>query len=339
MSSPIQSVEILGSDLAAHCLWHFLKAAGIHRLRLQPAAAAQTPRGQIIGANVARLLRTIDESKLNELANTPDREQVRLAQSGFLLSEMPLGKFYEDRYLAPLINIEQADLLEIVQADSESNSETGESTNFDVTVDTRPAETESSGYRLWQSKSPIADDASLRVNITWIGDDFLAWQFATKSNLHFVWFAKSLPEPDHLHPALHGFLDCDEPIAVGIGPVKETMYAGNTAFVSAAVSKPWPTQLPFLNFGVEDTWVLARMLENYEDDLSSALSEYEKYRLPRHRKVLSYSELYLNRYLHKSGMARVSRNLGIALRTRFLPEMAMQQVDWFYQYDCIRGFR
>ena len=314
---------------------HFLRAAGIHNIVQRPSTLEPTTRGQIVGANVSRLLRTISESELLEHANQPDREQVRLAQSGFLLSEMPLGKFYEDRYSAPLLNIEQADLLALVQ----TNTDEPDTSNFDVVIDARPLETTPSDYKLWQSNTEITDPSSLRMNISWMGDDFMAWQFATPAKLHFVWFAKSLPKPEQLHPALHPYLECEEPLVVGSGNVNETMYSGNTAFVSTAVSKPWPTQLPFTNYGVEDAWVLARMLENYEDHLSTALSEYEKYRLPRHRKVNNYSELYLGRYLHKTGMSKLGRNLGIALRSRFLPEMAMQQVDWFHQYDCIRGFR
>ena len=31
-------------------------------------------------------------------------------------------------------------------------------------------------------------------------------------------------------------------------------------------------------------------------------------------------------------------HLGTALSTRFLPEIAMQKLDWVYGYDCIKGF-
>ena len=32
-------------------------------------------------------------------------------------------------------------------------------------------------------------------------------------------------------------------------------------------------------------------------------------------------------------------NIGVALGSRFLPEIVMHKQDWFHQHDCIRGFR
>jgi salicylate hydroxylase len=100
--------------------------------------------------------------------------------------------------------------------------------------------------------------------------------------------------------------------------------------------------LPYLAQGaalaMEDAWVLARMLENWEDEVNTALSEYERYRRPRAARVQvrARQEAQL---LHVSEPRRMLwRNLRMALSSRYLPEIAMQRYDWLYGYDCVKGF-
>jgi salicylate hydroxylase len=100
--------------------------------------------------------------------------------------------------------------------------------------------------------------------------------------------------------------------------------------------------LPYLAQGaalaMEDAWVLARMLENWEDEVPTALAEYERYRRPRaaRAQVRAREEAQL---LHVSNPRRMLwRNLRMALSSRYLPEIAMQRYDWLYGYDCVKGF-
>ena len=101
--------------------------------------------------------------------------------------------------------------------------------------------------------------------------------------------------------------------------------------------------LPYLAQGaamaIEDAWVLARLLDQWNDgDPAEALAEYERYRLPRTRRVQlgarNQGELF---HLSKP-LAVWRRNLTLGFGSRFLPELAMQRSDWIYNYDAVNGF-
>jgi salicylate hydroxylase len=100
--------------------------------------------------------------------------------------------------------------------------------------------------------------------------------------------------------------------------------------------------LPYLAQGaamaIEDAWVLARMLERWEDEPAQGIVEYERYRRPRTARVQTSSRAQGVEFHLEEGRAVWRRNLKLALGSRFLPEMAMQQFDWLHGYDCIRGF-
>lgn len=100
--------------------------------------------------------------------------------------------------------------------------------------------------------------------------------------------------------------------------------------------------LPYLAQGaalaMEDAWVLARMLENWEEEVANGLSEYERYRRPRAARVQVQARQE-GQLLHVSDSRRMLwRNLRMALASRYLPEIAMQRYDWLYGYDCVKGF-
>jgi salicylate hydroxylase len=100
--------------------------------------------------------------------------------------------------------------------------------------------------------------------------------------------------------------------------------------------------LPYLSQGaalaIEDAWVLSRMLETWEEDTASALSEYERYRRPRAARVQAGSRREgENLHLRDPWQIRW-RNLRMALGSRYLPEIAMERYDWLYGYDCVKGF-
>jgi len=100
--------------------------------------------------------------------------------------------------------------------------------------------------------------------------------------------------------------------------------------------------LPYLSQGaalaIEDAWVLSRMLETWEEDIASGLSEYERYRRPRAARVQAGSRQEA-RSLHLSDRWQIRwRNLRMALGSRYLPEITMERYDWLYGYDCVKGF-
>lgn len=100
--------------------------------------------------------------------------------------------------------------------------------------------------------------------------------------------------------------------------------------------------LPYLAQGaamaIEDAWVLALMLERWEDDPARALPEYERYRRPRTARVHARSREQGEMFHLPDGTAALARNFKLALGSRFLPEYAMREYDWLHGYDCIRGF-
>ena len=65
-----------------------------------------------------------------------------------------------------------------------------------------------------------------------------------------------------------------------------TLFAGRVAYLSDALSMPLASKVDAGNTAMEDAWVLSRMMENYEEDIGDGLAAYERFRRPRHRKVL-----------------------------------------------------
>ncbi len=100
--------------------------------------------------------------------------------------------------------------------------------------------------------------------------------------------------------------------------------------------------LPYLSQGaalaIEDAWVLARMLETWEEEITAGLSDYERYRRNRAARV-QVSSRREGQDLHLRDRWQVRwRNLRMALGSRYLPEIAMERNDWLYGYDCVKGF-
>ncbi len=97
---------------------------------------------------------------------------------------------------------------------------------------------------------------------------------------------------------------------------------------------------PDLNTGaaLEDAWVLSRMMERWEESPHEGFADYERFRKPRARRLRTYAEMERKSLAERSGMAAWQRNLKWSLTSRFLPEIAMQRLDWLYGYDCIKGF-
>ena len=89
---------------------------------------------------------------------------------------------------------------------------------------------------------------------------------------------------------------------------------------------------------LEDAWVLSRMMERWEESPHEGFADYERYRKPRARRLRAFSMAERATLAEPSGLAAWQRNLKWSLTSRFLPEIAMQRLDWLYGYDCIKGF-
>lgn len=92
------------------------------------------------------------------------------------------------------------------------------------------------------------------------------------------------------------------------------------------------------SLAMEDAWVLARMLERWEDEPAKGFADYERYRKVRLRRFSQGQRRHLAELTVDAAGEAWRRNLRLSLTSRFLPEIAMQRLDWLYGYDCIKGF-
>jgi len=317
-----------------------------------PATFAALP-AYTLGANLTRIVHALGEAAtLHAHAYIPDREQVRIAASGFLLSELPLGDFATQRYGAPHVNIDGDAWASILPIDArpETNTDTEELiTRLEhrpgvvIVCDDSPAEPAAPTHRLWHARLPF-EASQAKANVTWLARAHTAWQFSTASHQH-VYFATPLEDTlreTDWHPQLHDALRDVRTCATfraDATDVRQHWQAGNVVYAGSACYPPSPFLREAAALGLEDAWVLSRMLENYEEDLHDGLLEYERYRRPRAARTLAAASRAAQRAALPSGVARWMRNLNIAFSARFVPEIAMQRIDWLYNYDCIKGFR
>src|SRR5580704_16831263 len=95
--------------------------------------------------------------------------------------------------------------------------------------------------------------------------------------------------------------------------------------------------LPYLGQGaamaIEDGCVLAAMVARHGDDLDSALTGYERLRVPRSRAAVMGSRARAEENHLTSRWARLKRDLKFAWRDRFGADKTAFQVAWLYAYD------
>jgi len=89
---------------------------------------------------------------------------------------------------------------------------------------------------------------------------------------------------------------------------------------------------------IEDAWVLARLLDDAEDDPTAAMAEYQFYRAPRRQRLQSDAEQCIALYQCTRPWARLTRNLRLSFTSRLLPDVVAQEGDWLNGYDAIKGF-
>lgn len=98
--------------------------------------------------------------------------------------------------------------------------------------------------------------------------------------------------------------------------------------------------LPFLSQGaamaIEDAYVLAAALEAHGDDLSAALSDYERERLPRTSRVQLEARERGRTYHLPSPLAQAKRDLVYWVRGKLNPQTTGLKANWVYEYDAER---
>ena len=89
---------------------------------------------------------------------------------------------------------------------------------------------------------------------------------------------------------------------------------------------------------IEDAWVLATMMERWDESPAAGYTDYQRYRLPRVKKLQRESIITAARLMSTDRRSIWRRNIQWGLSSRFLPELTMAHQDWLYGYDCIKGF-
>ena len=151
---------------------------------------------------------------------------------------------------------------------------------------------------------------------------------------------------EHWHKSMHGAIEQANVIGthslISTEVIDRWQYHQHVSLGTACHGNNFPACIfrrESSEIAFEDAWVLSRMLENYEEDIDDGLQEYERFRRPRRIKSLADQYQNMQRLTIAKTSKKIARNLNTALSTRFMPEIAMQRIDWLYAHDCIRGFR
>ena len=346
-------VAIMGESLSCQFMALAARASGFTQLSRYAVAQAPsaTPALYSFGANASRLLRALAPDTLEALGFQPDRYQVRFSQSAYLLAELPLGEFYQQRYGSPLVNV-AADKLhaelerilnttvqparDLAAVESEHQlTVLGETQRAD-TADSVPAP-----FKVFHATLP--EHPLRRANVLWRGPGQYIEQLADGENVHFRMVTRAHQDfteaewHHSLHPALAAKIEIGSIDPQAFQP-RDTLFGGRVAFLSDTQTC-LPSKIDAANTGMEDAWVLSRMMENYEEDVSDGLAAFERFRRPRQRKVALQMRSQLKSLTETSTRKRVQQHVATALRNRLLPEIALQQQDWLYEHDVIKGFR
>lgn len=331
------AITIQGTDAVAHATARLCQRSGFQDVALQGGHDPQIPPYLTLPANQTRILQAMGcGDVLQSQGFEPDREQVRLAASQYLISEMPLGKFYRDRYGAPLVNLSYAALKEALQTDLPECT----AGQTELVIHTNKANV--AATQSWELRHHRHLGATSTANVTWLAKSSVAWQFSTPDAVQYYVLvpAGAALDEGEWSPDLWPAIAKARPVAqFAYNPeVRKDWVAGNWAFLGLATMGLHPIRRETWFTGLEDAWVLSRMLENYEEAVTEGLRAYTQYRQPRADRIWRSNVALTELFFAKSPMKRLGRNVGIALRSRFVPEIAMQRIDWFNAYDCIKGF-
>ena len=347
-------VAIIGESLGAQVAALACAASGFHDIdRLQGSEhPKEQPQVYSLGANASRLLRALVPESIEELGFQPDRRQVRFAKSAYLLAELPLGEFYQQRYGSPLVNFSAPALTAYLEEhignplkNSMSLNDAEISHQLTVLADSErgtKASNDDPSFLLYHASLP--DHPLRKANVLWRGNGQYVEQFADNDQVHFRFITRAdIPfDPEQWHDSLQDAFAAKMQVG-GVSlngfTAGETLFAGRVAYLHSALTPASQIRVDADNTALEDAWVLSRMMENYEEDIGDGLAAFERFRRPRHRKVAAQLRDHLLKLTEPSVSKRFSQHVGMALQNRLLPELALAQQDWLYEHDVIKGFR
>lgn len=122
------------------------------------------------------------------------------------------------------------------------------------------------------------------------------------------------------------------------GQLASHWHAGHVALLGDACHPMPGYEVQGANTVLEDVWVLATMMERWEEAPHLGFSDYQRYRQPRMRKLMRETARSTAELLNATPAEQFRRNFKWSVINRFLPEVSMAQWDWLYGYNCIKGF-
>ncbi|MEM7217830.1 MAG: hypothetical protein AAF515_05655 [Pseudomonadota bacterium] len=357
---------VAGLVAALACDFAGLGTVTVHPLAETGGGSLNPNRGIELRANATRVLRALGLlDALSGQGHYPQFAYRRAHGSGFLIAQLPIGQLAEARYGAPAWLIERDVLLaelediagargirtappaRIARIDSDGDCASitaadGATRSYGVLIATEPE------LRPLLGIEPYATDASetLRYgwgsepdasSIThWLGELTALTVHSTGLRLAF----EARGPRDHSFdawrsPPIEGaFVSLPYPV----GQPAPDWAPGRIALLGGAAHAPLPELRQDVGAAIEDAWVLARLLDQWEDESVSALREYHHYRAPRGRQLATYEARARTARRVAPGSAQLKARLAAGAMSRFLPEMALSGEDWLYGYDAVKGF-
>lgn len=339
-------IDVLGRGLEALATALVLRHNGFAEVRLVDVPSAPDDPVVELPPNGTRVLYATGlRDRLESAAAAPSMEHCRSALTGYLLQQRPLGAFSLDRYKAPhlvidtpalraILNDALGDAGDILPRGSEDADlvviANGERP-LDIDGTTRPERSPTPWTRRWVRARHVGNTLTgwlapggfMRQMPALTGTYGLCVVGATAPG-RFTLLTESIES------------EADAPVE-DAAPLRD-WYHDNQVMIGSAAHP----LLPFTNQSfallLEDAWVLARMLDGLGEELSLALSEYQRYRLPRATRMQAFARSQGMLATEIRPLRRMLRNLRFVAGYWLLVEAALAAEDWLYEYNCLQGF-
>ncbi len=355
-------VRIIGRGLQARVAALCCAHAGLGDIRLMDTGEPEDLPVVELPPNATRVLVALElRAALDEIAYVPLSELYRTAATGYGLAYRPMGPFAEARYGSPHFHCLAGTLSHLLDRALADRGVTIEEQDpdplepADVVLIAAPGVAEDSGYptaiqpdttgspsavtqRPAQWQTAVAwDDVTGGPLLNWSDEGCYARQIPVREGTCTVIVRDRPADSVRILRRLNIVAD------LSWKPFVQTSWhpdwhAGHLVLIGAAAHPLPPFGGQEFALALEDAWVIARMLALHDDHLPTAMSEYQRFRRPRARRMLAHLQSLAAGHEQRSPLRRLASNWSLALRYRLLPELAMQRDDWQFEYDCVKGF-
>jgi salicylate hydroxylase len=368
----VVSVGIVGGDLGGLVLALSAARTGLETT-LYAMNAPVRPHDLVdLPPNAMRILRALGlDAAIVAQAARPVARHLRSHRTGTLLALTPLGDFAAMRYGAPFLRIDRRAFTRLLHDAARSSGVSIEPeapelehvriVHTALAVDLygshaigETAAEDDPHFIAWSSPVAMPVGRAPAVDTTWIGPfgqlALLAGPPGQEGELRAL--LRATPDSprsraewaawfEHWAAPVRALIERAGPGIVQHIVDREPRVGWSSANV-VRLGGACHSVLPVLDqdpaLAIEDAWVLARLLDTWEEDVASAFADYERYRRPRVVQAQRFAAARARMWHEPRTLLRWRRNAALYLRSRLLPEPAMRDLDWLYEYDCIRGF-